>query len=117
MRKLRMDLGLTQEEAAKQIGVSEDCLCYWEKGRNVPQLRHYPAIISFLDYYPFNHETETFGGKIKRYKYEHGLNNKEMARLLGADAGTISNWERNRSFPTKKRVKYFFSVIINTFQK
>ncbi len=106
-----MDLKLRQGEAAKRIGVSEDCLCYWENGRNEPRLYQYPAIIAFLTYYPLTHETETFGGKIKRYKHEHGLSNEKLAKLLEVDEGTVAKWERNKRVPTKKRLKYVLSVI------
>ena len=112
-----MDLGLKQGAAAKLMSVSEDCLCYCENGRNKPRIYQYSAIISFLGYYPLLHETETFGGKITRYKHEHGLNNERLAKLLGADEGTVANWERNRRVPTKKRMKYVLSVITNTSQK
>jgi len=87
-----MDLGMT--EAAKQMNVSEDCLCYWENGRNEPCLFQYPAIIAYLGYYPFEHETESFGGKIKRYKCENGLSNEKLAKMLEVDEGTIPNWEK-----------------------
>ena len=106
-----MDLGLKQGAAAKLMGVSEDCLCYWENGRNEPRIYQYPAIISLIGYYPVSHEMETVGGKIRRYKYEHGLNNKRLAKLLGADEGTVANWERNKRVPAKKRMKYVLSVI------
>lgn len=111
IRKRRMDLGLTQGGAARRMGVSEDCLCYWENGRNEPRIYQYPAIISFLGYYPLMRETESFGGKITRYKHEHGLNNEKLAKLLEVDEGTVANWERNKRVPAKKRMKYVLSVI------
>lgn len=111
IRKRRMDLGLKQGEAAKRMGVSEDCLCYWETGRNEPRIYQYPAIIAFLGYYPLAHETETFGGKIRRYKYEQGMNNEKLAKLFGVDEGTVLNWERNKRVPARKRMKYVLSVI------
>lgn len=111
LKKRRMDMNMSQAAAARAIGVSEDCLCYWENGRNTPQVSKYPAIIAFLGYYPFDHETETFGGKIKRYKFEQGLSNEKLAKLLGADESTVANWERNKRVPTKKRLKYVLSII------
>ena len=68
IRRKRMDKGISQVIAAKEIGVSKDCLCNWEQNRNQPRLYQYPAIFTFLGYYPFDHETESFGGMIKRYK-------------------------------------------------
>ncbi len=111
IRKKRMDVGISQGVLARQLGVSEDCVCYWEQNRNQPRLYQYPAIIKFLGYYPFDHETETFGGKIKRYKYEHGLSNEKLAKLLGVDETTIANWERNKQKPLNKIMKTVLSIL------
>lgn len=46
-------------------------------------------------YYPFDHETVAFGGKIRRYKYEHGLSNEKLVKVLGVDETTVADWERN----------------------
>lgn len=100
-----MYLHMSQAAAARALSVSEDCLCYWENGRNNPQISQYPAIIAFLGYYPFDHETDTFGGKIKRYKYEHGLSNEKLAKLLGVDESTVANWERNKRMPLGRSMK------------
>jgi DNA-binding XRE family transcriptional regulator len=91
LTKRRMDLGLYRSEAARQLNMSKGCFCNWENERNKPRLYQYPAIITFLGYYPFNHETVTFGGKIKRYKYEHELSNEKLAKVLVVDEGTIAN--------------------------
>jgi DNA-binding transcriptional regulator YiaG len=111
-----MDLGISQRTAARQMEVSEDYLCCWENGRNQPQIRHYPSIIAFLGYYPFDdHETETFGGKIKRYKYVHGLNNEKLAEQLGVDETKVASWERNeRKIQSTTMQKTLSTTIKNT---
>jgi DNA-binding transcriptional regulator YiaG len=114
LKKRRMDLGLYQGQVAELLSVSEDCLCYWENGKNTPQIQFYPAIISFLSYYPFDHETESFGGKIRKYKSEHGLNNEKLAKLLRVDEGTVANWERNKRVPLKRSLKAVLLVITST---
>ena len=113
LRKRRMDLGLYQAEVARRLQVSNDCLCYWENGRNVPRLYQYPSIIAFLGYYPFDHETSTFGGKIKKYKYEQGLSNEKLAKVLRVDEGTVANWERNKRLPLTRSMDKVLSVICN----
>jgi DNA-binding transcriptional regulator YiaG len=116
IRKKRMDLRISQGAVARHLGVSEDCVCYWEQNRNQPRLYQYPAIIKFLGYYPFDHETETFGGKIKRYKYEHGLNNEKLAKLLRVDETTVASWELNNRRPLKRSMNFVLSVIQKTTQ-
>lgn len=42
LKALRVNKGLTQKEAAKIIGVTEDTICNWERGvtyPNVPQIK------------------------------------------------------------------------------
>lgn len=111
IRRKRMDKGISQVIAAKEIGVSKDCLCNWEQNRNQPRLYQYPAIFTFLGYYPFDHETESFGGMIKRYKYENGLSNEKLAKQLGIYEGTVARWEYNKKSPSVKRLQFVLSVI------
>jgi DNA-binding transcriptional regulator YiaG len=113
IKKRRMDLRMFQAEVARLLKVSEDCVCYWENGRNNPRLYQYPVIIAFLGYYPFDHETATLGGKIKRYKHEHGLSNEKLAKVLGVDEGTIANWERNKRLPLARSLDIVLSIIVN----
>lgn len=104
---------MSQAGLAKLLGVTKDCIWLWEAGRNTPQLHHYPALIAFLGYYPFDHETDTLGGKITRYKNMHGMSTKKLAKLLGVDEGTVSGWERNERVPRKRRMEKVLSVITN----
>lgn len=118
LRKRRMDLGLYQAEVARRFKVSEDSITYWENGRNEPQVRYYPQVIGFLGYYPFDHETDTLGGKIKRYRYERGLSYRKLAKLFDADPATVVEWERNTRIPLKRSMDIVLLVIeANTPQK
>ena len=53
LRKRRMDLGITQKEAARRIGADQWTVINWEKGRTCPEVRFVPGIIRFLGYDPF----------------------------------------------------------------
>jgi DNA-binding XRE family transcriptional regulator len=50
MRKNRLDLGLRQKDAAKQLGVDLMTVNYWETNRNQPNLAMVPRITNFLGY-------------------------------------------------------------------
>jgi DNA-binding XRE family transcriptional regulator len=67
IRRKRLELGLRQEDVANQIGVSIDCVAFWENGRSKPQVQHMPKIIEFLGYNPVPYENVTIGGRIKNY--------------------------------------------------
>ena len=44
MRAARTNAGLTQEEASKQLGISEVTLRNWESGRSAPRASKIPDI-------------------------------------------------------------------------
>ena len=52
IRKRRLDLGLTQREVARKLGVTESTIWNWEANRSSRQLRFMPKIIAFLGYDP-----------------------------------------------------------------
>lgn len=104
IRKRRMDLNLFQEEVAKIITVTTDCITNWENNRSEPQIQFYPSIIKFLGYQPFNNSFQSIGGKIMLYRTTHGLSHKKLGKLLGVDASTISSWENNKHEP-QSRIK------------
>ncbi len=99
-----MDRSLLQKEVAKIVGVSEDCITYWENGRSEPQIQFMPYIIEFLGYMPIELNTSTLGGKIKAYRIKHGLSHKRMGKILGVDGSTIGVWETKNTVGHNKKV-------------
>lgn len=87
---------MLQKDVALLIGVSEDSITYWENGRNAPQIQHYPAIIRYLGYYPFEHETETCAGKLQQIRNCMGLSVKQCAALLSVSMDAAKRWEEGK---------------------
>jgi len=48
----------------------------------------------------FSGEPVTLGDHIRRRRLELGLEQRELARQLGADDMTVCNWEKGRTFPS-----------------
>lgn len=99
--KRRMELGILQSQLAERFGVEVDTIRNWERNRSRPTLRYRPAILEFLGYDPVPKEPETLGEKLLKYRRDRGMTQKELARRIGIDPGTISRLERgmkNRSF-------------------
>jgi transcriptional regulator with XRE-family HTH domain len=46
LKKIREDLGYSQELASKKIGVSIGTLRQWEQNKCLPSLKHLPAIVN-----------------------------------------------------------------------
>jgi transcriptional regulator with XRE-family HTH domain len=105
LRKRRPDLGLFQKDVALTIGVDTMTICNWEKDRGGPELHFIPRIINFLGYELPLPQPATLGERIKRYRYLRGISQKELARQIGIDQGTLSRAERDRGgcFPSVLR--------------
>ena len=101
-----MDRGLWQKHVASEVGCSKASLTNWEKGHAEPELRFLPAILRFLGYDP-RPEPASFGGRIRAAREATGLSERELARRLGLDPGTLAAWERDeirRPYPRIRRV-------------
>jgi DNA-binding transcriptional regulator YiaG len=98
---------------AERFNVSEDCVTYWENGRSKPQVQFYPKIIAFLGFNPFTVDISTFGGRIRQYRYEHGLSHKALGKLFGVDASTIGSWESGESNPNFEALEKIEGLINN----
>ena len=113
LRNRRMKMHLFQKDLAELFNVSEDCVTYWENGRSKPQVQFYPKIMSFLGFNPFFVDISTLGGRIRQYRYEHGLSHKTLGNLLDVDASTVGSWEKEESKPDNEKKKRIEKLIIN----
>ena len=48
IRELREDLGLSQRDLSKLVGVGQSVLCQWEKGDKFPKSERLPALAPAL---------------------------------------------------------------------
>jgi len=100
LKKRRLDLGLLQKQAARELGTNQWSLRSWEQGRMI-RIRFYPAIIRFLGYNPLP-ESTTQGQLIRRERYTRGWSRRQLARVAGVDEGTIHRLEKDRKGMAKK---------------
>lgn len=96
---------MLQKDVAAQIGISEDCLIYWENNRSTPQVKYYPKIIAFLAYFPFDIRPLTLAQKITHYRYWHGLTQEELAQILNVNESTVFRYEKGGFIHSKKVLK------------
>lgn len=102
VRARRKVLGLTQTQAAKQVGVVRDALARWEAEPREPDRRNMPAVIRFLGYDPQPPAT-TFGGLLKRTRRTLGMNQPQIAQALGVPTASLRPWERGAHEPKEDR--------------
>lgn len=111
VKKTRLERNIPIKDLLTYFEIDRETLRGWELGLWEPFVRHYPKIIQFLGYYPFTHEVETLGGRIKKYRFENGLTQPEFAKLLNTDKCTVSFWETNRRLPLQKTVQVLNKIL------
>jgi transcriptional regulator with XRE-family HTH domain len=88
-----LDLDIEKREAAMRIGVRPQSLTNWLAGRSRPGLYLWPKVIEFLGYDP-RPVPRNLGERLHRWRQERGISQEGMAKKLGVDPGTLSNWEK-----------------------
>lgn len=97
IKKRRFELKRTQIEISRILGVSECTITNWEKNYTQPRLHLMPRVIDFLGYAPStNKEPQTLGERLVKYRKNHGMSQKELARRIQIDPATLSRLERNQ---------------------
>ncbi len=104
----KMKLGVQFKQIAEILGVSPFTVGNWVKGTKKPSIRHYPAIMDFLGYCPYQ-RADTIGRKIMLHRIHQGFSQKELARLLGIDAGSLSRWETGERCPREASLRRLWS--------
>lgn len=94
----RLDFGLYQKDVARQLGVKTETVTSWERNYTAPKLSLIPWVITFLGYDPVQDEIESLslGERMVRARYPFGMTQKDLARRLGVDPGTLAHWEYGR---------------------
>jgi transcriptional regulator with XRE-family HTH domain len=101
LRKRRLNLGLSQAQAAAQIGFSSNTVLNWEKGHNEPLVEAIPRIVQFLGYDPIPAPV-TLSERMRAKRRRMGWTISEAADALGVDETTWGDWERTGIVPWKR---------------
>jgi transcriptional regulator with XRE-family HTH domain len=96
VKKRRLELNLTQKQAAERLWVTPWTVLNWEKGHTEPPIESMPAIIRFLGYDSFP-EPKNIPERLLAKRRAMGWSIKEAARQFGVDAGTWGAWERGET--------------------
>jgi transcriptional regulator with XRE-family HTH domain len=89
---------------AELVGLSRHAIMDYENNQTEPLLKDLKKIATTLgieadmlydDYYRFL--DYPYSEKIREIRKEHGLHQRQLAKILGADRRTIERWEHGRS--------------------
>jgi len=93
-----MDLGLSQRQAARQIGVRRETLQQWEDGEFDPTVSCLPKVLRFLGRDP-RPEPDSLPEWLVWYRAGRGLSQEAMAREIGVSPRTLWLWETGKRRP------------------
>ena len=94
IRRRRLVLSLTREEAAARLGVNAWTVHNWEVGATKPEIRFIPALMGLLSYDPEPVDQGTLAGRLVAKRRELGLSQEQAALSIGVDpAATWRGWE------------------------
>ena len=93
IRRRRLVLSITQEEAALRLGVNPWTVLNWETGETKPAIQFIPALVGFLGYDPEPIDTGTLAGQLVAKRRELGWSQRDAARSIQIDPGTWAGWE------------------------
>ena len=79
--------------------VSLETILHWEKNQTEPPVHFWPGIVSFLGYCPYQ-RAETFGDRLKLHRTHQGLSQRDLAKILDVDPGSLSRWESGKRQPS-----------------
>ncbi len=105
-------LKMLQKEVADQIGVGEETVFNWEANMANPGIGYMPGIIEFLGYNPLP-PAASLGERLVQCRTILGMNQKESARRIGVDPGTLARCERGEREPAgayNARVQRFLAT-------
>lgn len=109
--KIVLQLKLLQRGLAEILGTCEDTITGWESNRYRPHIQFASGIIRFLGYNPYPFETKTLGGRIKYYRFLHGLSHKKFGTIFVMHATTVGAWDAETSPPRADRLEQLNSLL------
>jgi transcriptional regulator with XRE-family HTH domain len=88
----RLELGISPEDAARDIGVKPRTYKRWEQEQDKPSTRFRPGIVRFLGRDP-SPAPQTLGERIRASREREGISPPQLAERLGLSSSTIRAWE------------------------
>ena len=104
IKKARIERRPTQSDAVAFLSVTVETLHNWEAGKTTPPVKHWPAIMEFLGYCPYQ-RARSLGDRLSLHRRHLGFTYRELAQILGVDPGSLSRWEtgeRQPEYPKRK---------------
>jgi transcriptional regulator with XRE-family HTH domain len=107
----RLELGISPEDVARDIGVKPRTYKRWEQEKDRPSARFRPAIIRFLGHDP-SPAPQTLGERIRAARERAGISPPQLAERLGVSPSTVRAWESDTVKRPTQRVASVFEEYV-----
>lgn len=105
VRAKRLELGISQREAARELGISHGTLVTWEKGQRTPAAENIERLALFFKC-PIREllpdMPERLQSPILKKRLALGVSARVVSQTLGFCEGLVARWERGDEKPTPK---------------
>ena len=90
-----MELGISQHEASRQLGVDSKSIRDWEKGKFVPRRANVKLIEDWLRQpTPEKTDNKLIISRLKAKRKSLGISQTKLAHLLGVGKNRVYEWEK-----------------------
>jgi len=107
-----MDLGVSQRQLARRLGVSKRSVELWERDEVGPGRELMLLVTGFLGY-EAERSAESVVSELAAYRRANRLTLAELSRRLGVHATVVARWESGQRVPKRpmtRRVKEFLQI-------
>ena len=95
LKRKRMELGISQHEASRQLGVDSKSIRDWEKGKFVPRRANVKLIEDWLRKpTPEKTDNKLIISRLKAKRRSLGISQTKLAHLLGVGKNRVYEWEK-----------------------
>jgi transcriptional regulator with XRE-family HTH domain len=130
----RNTLGLTQQEVADVISVSQQAIARWETGVSYPRMKVLNKICDFFEHKHLETGNEShlrssahlipnvyltqnsFPHWLRHARKSKNFRQQDVAEKLGILRSTIAHWETGRTKPSKEALADFESLVEQTYE-
>lgn len=105
IKELRKSHGLSQTELARETGISNQAVSFYENGKRQPKIETWQKLADYFNVstsYLMGLNSNDFGNKIKELRIKNGLSQGDLAKVTGLTRQAISNYENNERTPNDK---------------
>ena len=105
IKELRKSHGLSQTELARETGISNQAVSFYENGKRQPKIETWQKLADYFNVstrYLMGLNSNDFGNRIKELRIKNGLSQGDLAEKIGVKANTICQYEKGKRHPNNE---------------